>query len=71
MPSNFEILAIVPSFGAIDWHNRRMLIFLITLTVAIISFHKYIMSTVNKYDSYGTSTAKQEWVNFERERLSR
>jgi hypothetical protein len=71
MVSNFEILGIVASFGAIDWHNRRMLIFLITLTIAIISFHKYIMSTVNKYDSYGTSTAKQEWVNFERERLSR
>ena len=48
-----------------------MLISLILLTALIVSLHKYIMSTVNKYDSYGTSTAKHEWVNFERERLSR
>jgi hypothetical protein len=71
MVSNFEILRIVASFDAIGWHNRRMLIFLITLTITIISFHKYIMSSVNKFDSYGSSTAKQEWINFERERLSR
>ena len=48
-----------------------MFIFLIATTLLIISFHKYIMSTVSKYDSYGSTTAKQEWINFERERLGR
>jgi len=48
-----------------------MFIFLIITTVLAVSFHKYIMSTVNNYESYGSTTAKQEWVNFERERLSR
>jgi hypothetical protein len=48
-----------------------MFILLITLTVLIVLFHKYIMKSVNNYESYGTSTAKQEWVNFERGRLGR
>jgi len=48
-----------------------MFIFLIVLTALIISLHKYVMNSVNKYDSYGTYMARQEWINFERERLSR
>jgi len=48
-----------------------MLIFFIVTTALVISLHKYIMSTVSNYDSYGSTTAKQEWINFERERLSR
>jgi hypothetical protein len=48
-----------------------MFILLIIATVLVISFHKYIMSTVSNYDSYGSTTAKQEWINFERERLGR
>lgn len=48
-----------------------MLILLIVTTVLIVSLHKYIMSAVTNYDSYGSTTAKQEWINFERERLGR
>jgi hypothetical protein len=48
-----------------------MLIFFIVTTALVVSLHKYIMSAVTNYDSYGSTTAKQEWINFERERLSR
>jgi len=48
-----------------------MLIFFIVTTALVVSFHKYIMSAVTNYDSYGSTTAKQEWINFERERLGR
>jgi hypothetical protein len=48
-----------------------MFIFLIVLTALIISAHKLLMRSVNRYESYGVGTARQEWVNFERERLSR
>jgi len=71
MVSNFEILAIVASFYLIGCHNSQMLILLIVTTVLVVSFHKYIMSAVSNYDSYGSTTAKQEWINFERERLGR
>jgi len=48
-----------------------MFILLIVLTALIIAFHKYTMKAVNNYESYGGTTARQEWINFERERLSR
>jgi hypothetical protein len=69
--SNFEILSIVASFYTIDCHNSQMLILLIVTAVLIVSLHKYIMSAVTNYDSYGSTTAKQELINFERERLGR
>jgi len=47
------------------------MIFLIVLTVLVVSLHKGMMGAVNNYESYGSTTAKQEWINFERERLSR
>ena len=69
MVSNFEILTIVASFYAIDWHNRRMLIFIIiSATVAVLT-HKALMTSVNNYEYYGSSTTRQEWINFEREKL--
>jgi hypothetical protein len=71
MVSNFEILSIVASFCEIDCHNSQMLTFIILSSIAILLVHKFIMNSVNGYDSYGSSTAKQEWINFERERLGR
>lgn len=69
MLSNFEILAIVASFYVIDCHNVYMLTFIILSSISVIALHKFVMNSVNGYDSYGSHTAKQEWINFEREKL--
>ena len=48
-----------------------MFILLIISIAFLVSIHKFVMNSVNSYDSYGSSTARQEWINFERERLGR
>ena len=45
-----------------------MFTFLIISAVVALCAHKFVMKSVNDYEYYG-STARQEWVNFERERL--
>ena len=48
-----------------------MFIFLI-ISIAIAALaHKFIMAAVNNYEYHGSNTARQEWINFERERLGR
>ena len=48
-----------------------MFIFLIISVSIILVMHKVVMTAVNNYEYYGSNTARQEWINFERERLSR
>ena len=48
-----------------------MFIFLVISVALVVSAHKFVMSAVNNYEYHGSHTARQEWVNFERERLSR
>ena len=48
-----------------------MFIFLVISVVLVVSAHKFVMTAVNNYEYHGSNTARQEWVNFERERLSR
>jgi hypothetical protein len=48
-----------------------MFIFLIISAAVILLAHKFVMTSVNNYEYYGSNTARQEWINFEREKLGR
>ena len=48
-----------------------MFIFLIISVALVVLTHKFIMAAVNNYEYHGSNTARQEWINFERERLGR
>jgi len=44
-------------------------IVLISATAAVLSVHRFVMSSVESYDGYGTGTFR-EWQQFEREKLN-
>ena len=48
-----------------------MFIFFFISAAVVILVHKFVMTSVNNYECYGSNTARQEWINFERERLGR
>jgi len=43
--------------------------FVISAAALVILAHKFVMTSVNNYEYYGSNTARQEWINFEREKL--
>jgi hypothetical protein len=43
-------------------------IVLISATAAVLSVHRFVMSSVESYDGYGAGTFR-EWQQFEREKL--
>jgi hypothetical protein len=46
-----------------------MIIFLLISAAVVLLAHKFVMTSVNNYEYYGSNTSRQEWINFERERL--
>ena len=48
-----------------------MFIFIIISAVIVLLMHRVVMTAVNNYEYYGSNTPRQEWINFERERLGR